>query len=214
MTPVRFSASERYLITVNEDAMAQAWDLGTGNLVRAWPHLPEAPGLAGSAPEDLVVEVAFNRQVRLTPLPQGPQVLRSLDFFEVERSTFSHSSRWFAVASHSGYARVWDTDDWHVAATLGGFLLGLDSVAFSPDDRRLATGTGQFPGEALRLWDTETWLDVLTLECEGSHFVSAEFSADDRCLGLMDSNGVLNLWWAPTWEEIEAAERANESPNP
>ena len=46
------------------------------------------------------------------------------------------------MASYLGYARVWETANWREVATLRGFKLGAQSVAFSPDGNRLATGAG------------------------------------------------------------------------
>jgi WD40 repeat protein len=80
----------------------------------------------------------------------------------------------FAVASHLGYARVWDTATWRQEATLGGFLNGANSVAFSPDGKRLAIGSGD--KEAVKLYDTESWQDVLTLESQGLTSGEASFS--------------------------------------
>ena len=62
---------------------------------------------------------------------------------------FSPDGRWLAVGFDSGTVTVWDTRTWDVAARWlavpGG---GVDSLAFSPDSRRLAVGGA---GEAA-LW--------------------------------------------------------------
>jgi WD40 repeat protein len=109
------------------------------------------------------------------------------------------------MASRLGYARVWETAGWREAATLRGFKLGAHSVAFSPDGQRLATSAG--PAEAaLHLWDVTSWQNVLTLSAEGSIFLSTQFSPDGNTLGTMNGDGILNLWRAPSWDEINAAE--------
>jgi WD40 repeat protein len=103
-----------------------------------------------------------------------------------------------------GYARVWDTASWRLAATLRGFLKGAHAVGFSRDGKRLAIGSGD--QEAVKLWDTESWQDVFTLEAKGSGFMSAWFSPDGNTLGWGNQSGVLHLWRAPSWAEINAAE--------
>lgn len=76
-------------------------------------------------------------------------------------------------------------------------------MAFSPNSKRLVTSSdGQ---QALRLWDTDGWQDVLTLEGEGANFNRTAFSKDGNVIGSLTRNGTLQLWWAPSWEEIEAA---------
>ena len=114
------------------------------------------------------------------------------------------------MASYLGYARVWETATWREAATLRGFKLGAQSVAFSPDGNRLATGAGA-GDTALHLWDVASWQDVLTLSAEGSIFWQTQFSPDSNMIGTMANGGILNLWRAPSWDEINAAE-AKEKP--
>ena len=77
---------------------------------------------------------------------------------DTENATFSPDGRRVAIASYLGFAQMWGTRDWNPSPMLHGFLVGVHSVAFSPDSRRLATGSsGQ---EALKIWDTEGLLVV------------------------------------------------------
>ena len=77
-------------------------------------------------------------------------------------------------------------------------------MAFSPDGKRQATGTGAAEA-ALHLFDVASWQDVLTLSAEGSIFGSTQFSPDGNMIGTM-AGGILKLWRAPSWAEINAAE--------
>ena len=89
-------------------------------------------------------------------------------------------------------------------ATLRGVLLGVHSLAFSPDSKRLAVGSSGL--EAIKLWDVESSQELLTLEGVGSLFSHTAFSPDGNVLGSMNDGGLLHLWCAPSWEEIAAAE--------
>ena len=55
-------------------------------------------------------------------------------------------------------------------ATLRGYVLAVESVAFSKDGKRLATSGAN---GALKLWDTESWQEVLSLEGPGSGVLTA-----------------------------------------
>ena len=55
---------------------------------------------------------------------------------------------------------------------------------------------------------SEVSQELLTLEGEGSLFYRTAFSPDGNVLGSMNWSGVLHLWRAPSWAEIEAAEKA------
>jgi WD40 repeat protein len=116
-----------------------------------------------------------------------------------------------AAADSSGMVRIWDVATLQPLPTLKGFKLGSHSVAFSPDNRRLAAGSNG--REAIKLWDCETWQEVLTLSGEGSRFGSLTFSPDGRYLLAINDAGLAHLWMAPSWEEI-AAEEAKNPPSP
>ena len=78
------------------------------------------------------------------------------------------------------------------------------SAALSPDGKRLALGG--FGRRAVTLWDIESQQELLALEGEGSNFWRSEFSPDGNVLASENMKGVLHLWRAPSWAEIEAAE--------
>ena len=89
----------------------------------------------------------------------------------------------------------------------GGFLNGVNSVAFSPDGKRLVIGSDG--KEAVKLWDTESWQEVLSLEGQGTGSPGAWFSPNGNAIGWLNSAiGVLHIWRAPSWEEINAEEKA------
>jgi WD40 repeat protein len=60
--------------------------------------------------------------------------------------------------------------------------------------------------EAVKIWDVDSHETVATLEGRGSLFVFAAFSPDGNTIGARNLKGVLYLWRAPSWEEIEARE--------
>lgn len=126
-----------------------------------------------------------------------------LDVLEAPSASFSPGGKLFAVASHLGYARVWDTATWRQVATLGGFLNGAESVNFSPDGKRLAIAS--VGKEAVKLWDTDSWQDVFTLEAQGTGFMGVWFSPDGNTIAW-GNRTTIYVWRAPPWAEINAAE--------
>jgi WD40 repeat protein len=135
---------------------------------------------------------------------------RNFDFGlkQLPDAAFSPDGKHFAVPSQTGLASVRETSSLREIAMLRGFMQGVHSVVFSPDGRRLVTGSdGQ---EAIRFWDTKTWQELITLEGQGAIFRQAAFSADGDSLAASNGQGVLHLWHAPSWAEIDAAEKARE----
>jgi WD40 repeat protein len=136
------------------------------------------------------------------------QTTRTVDveYLEPAEGAFSPDGSLFAVASFIGYVRVWETATWQEVVTLRGFILGAAGEALSPDGKRLATGDGS-GNQAVRMWDTASWQEVLTLRAPGSVFNSLRFSPDGNRISAVSNDSILHIWTAPSWEEIDRAER-------
>jgi WD40 repeat protein len=206
VTPVKFLAQGTRLLTGSKTGYTlHEWDLPSGREVQSWPERRGGEAvLADSQDENLFVTFVNGGSMQFWHLNIGGVSETNLNFLGAYAAAFSPNGRSFAVASTYGYARVWDSGSWRELATLGGFLSGVDSVAFSPDGLRLATGSGK--QQALSLWDTTSWQNVLTLEGQGAGFVHSSFSPDGNALGSLNSDGDLHLWRAPSWAAINAAE--------
>jgi WD40 repeat protein len=121
-------------------------------------------------------------------------------------ASFSPDGTYLAVASNIGYAKLWDMTAGREIAKFANFAYGVHSAAFSPDEKRLATGSnGNRP---IKIWDTKSFEELISLECQGSMFDATAWSPDGNILGAWNQPGVLNLWCAPSWDEIAAQERA------
>ena len=148
----------------------------------------------------------------LKDMATGRETNLHFDFREPWDVAFSPEGKLFAVASGDGFAKLFATDTLREVASLRGFLLGVLSVAFSPDGTRLATGgCGK---DAIKLWEMESQQELLTLEGQGSLFDSSAFSPDGNLLGSRNHFNLLHLWRAPSWEEIETAESVGEQTAP
>ena len=191
--------------------MVHEWDLITGRELQSWRAISGNFYTVASPDENRFVETKSDGEVQFKNLVNGRIMETNLDFLEGDKGAISPDGRLFAIPSHIGYARVWNTTTWQEIKTLRGYLVGLSSVAFSPDGRRLATGSDQ--QEALRLWDTESWQDVLTLEGQGADFDLTAFSPDGNSVGAMSDAGILHVWRAPSWAEINAVE-VKDPPSP
>ena len=206
VVPFTFLADRKKLITCSEtDNVFHEWELTTGLEIQSWAAPVEVTAVAISPDDRLFVALGYEGNIILQNLADESSVKVDLDMLEATRANFSPDGKLFAAASGLGYARVWDTTTWREAATLRGFLNAVFSVAFSPAGQRLATG-GSNPDDAVKLWDVDSWQDVFTLEGTGSLFRSTAFSPDGNVVGTLSGDGFLNLWRAPSWDDINAAE--------
>jgi WD40 repeat protein len=129
----------------------------------------------------------------------------------VSAVVFSPDGRMLASTSYDGTVRLRDLFAHREVATLLGHVGGVWSAALSPDGRRLATG-GSDASDAVKLWDLATQRELLTLQGEGEFFQHVAFSPDGSTLMATSFAGIAHLWPAPSWEEIEAAERRKVAP--
>jgi WD40 repeat protein/serine/threonine protein kinase len=125
----------------------------------------------------------------------------------VSGTAFSPDAKRAASVAEDGTVALWDASSFACISSFKGHMLGIHSVAFSPDGRRLATGGGS-GREAVKLWDVATCREMLTLPGEGSIFGFVAFSPDGNWLLARSSlAGHLHLWRAPSWAEIDVAEK-------
>ena len=120
-----------------------------------------------------------------------------------------------ASVAEDGTVAIWDPSLFQLIAAFRGHVQGAHGVVFSPDGRRLATGGG-VSREAVKLWDlsTQTPRELMTLSGQGSVFLFVAFCPDGRWLAARSMEGKLHLWRAPSWAEIEAAEKQEGSHEP
>ncbi|MBI5769332.1 MAG: protein kinase [Verrucomicrobia bacterium] len=192
-------------------ASIQEWDLERNAAGRSWPL--ENVGwleIAGAGS----VALSTNEKEFLLSNPSGSLARLELDSgrltetqVDVQRlSDLEHSSdgSLLAMASMNNYAQIRDARSHQLLAKLDGYASNVGAVAFSRDNRRLATaGQGR---EGMRLWDVGNWEPLLALPVT-EFLYQAAFSPDGNSLGGVSSPGTLHLWRAPSWAEIEAAEK-------
>ncbi len=82
--------------------------------------------------------------------------------------------------------------------TLSGHGSWLSSVAWSPDGKRLATGSRD---KTAKVWDTETGKEVLTLSGHGGEVPSVAWSPDGKRLATGSLDSTAKVWDAETGKE-------------
>ncbi|HEX5397846.1 MAG TPA: protein kinase [Verrucomicrobiae bacterium] len=197
---VQFLPGGDELLTLAETGhLIQEWDLTTGLELQSWAA-PRNVNCGAVSPDGRMAAAAGDGGF-LRNLSGQSGVNRSLDILEAGRAAFSPDGRLLVVTSHLGYFRLWNTASGQEEMTLTPAIHG---VVFSPDGKRLATDTGA----GVILWDTESWQNVLRLNGPGAGYVfeSIAFSPDESIVGALNVVGTLDLWRAPSWADIHAAE--------
>jgi WD40 repeat protein len=116
---------------------------------------------------------------------------------------FSTSGRLLAIGLSNGSADVYDLDRRGRVTTLRGHADAINAIAFSPDDRTLATGGAE--GD-VRLWDPMVGAERLVLK--GSHGVQVLcFALDSLSLAAGGVDGEVRVWRSDYFGDAPAAGR-------
>jgi serine/threonine protein kinase len=210
VAPWHFTADgKRLMLLYRHDNSMHEWDLETRQETRSWRGVSGRYTGAFSPDGNLYLASILNPDAQfptlLTELNGSRERLLNLHWYVA--AAFAPDSRHFALSEWGPAPGVtlWETAGLRKIATFGGFASVVWGVAFSPDVKRLATASTS--NEALQLWDVESHQSMLTLEGQGSAFDSVAFSPDGNILAASNWRGVLHLWRAPSWAEIEATEK-------
>ena len=87
--------------------------------------------------------------------------------------------------------RLWDAEIGDLQQTLEGHSSSALAVIFSPDGRRLASGSDD---KTVRLWDAETGALQQTLKGHSDSVVAVTFSPDGRRLASGSNDKTVRLW--------------------
>jgi WD40 repeat protein len=129
----------------------------------------------------------------------------------VAGAAFSPDGKLAASTSDDQTVALWNASSFNSITTFEGHMNAAFGVGFSPDCRRLATG-GTSDRDAVKLWDLATYRELVTLPGRGNIFMNLAFSRDGNWVVARDQlGGQLHLWRAPSWAEIDAAEKAQAS---
>ncbi len=164
-------------------------------------------------------EIAFASDEPLMAIVSGQSlVIRNIETGQEECSLpFPHGSPVTGIAFVPGKKMVvassfeapiihaWDlTKRERIASFSGHNQLHLTSNP-SPDGLRLLTTAVGF--EPMKLWDTDSWEEAVNLDVPGARLSRERFLPDGNTIVAFSSNGKVHFWRAPSWEEIESAEK-------
>jgi choice-of-anchor C domain-containing protein len=216
-----FSSDGRWLATGNDNGTARLWEVSSGrvrhvlsghrptsgpadqpNRVYRLAFAPDGKTLATGGIDSIIRlwDVATGRQVRLLEglpvsfLPTYGRTVGGLAFSPDGKclaAGFGMPS--FRTADYGAVIKLWDTASGRAIRTLPGHLNTVVSLAFSPDNRTLASGSQD---GTVRLWNLRTGEEILrfaTADIIWSHWVS--FSPDGKTLAVGGGgDGTIHLY--------------------
>jgi WD40 repeat protein/serine/threonine protein kinase len=205
------SPDEEMLGVGTRDGVIKLWDLETKTPLTNLSSAPNSPYcLAFSADNQFMAIGCRDGVVEAWQIP-GPRKLWSHPYhtMSIRALAISPDQRFLAAASNDPLATLWDLQTGTLIRAFRGALNAYNSVAISRDSKRVfASG---LPA-TLDVWDTGSLQSVGTFQAHRESMRGgglAILSESDTVVSV-GSDGV-RLLRAPSWAEIEAAEKSSQS---
>jgi WD40 repeat protein/tRNA A-37 threonylcarbamoyl transferase component Bud32 len=210
VTSVAFSPDGKRLLTGSHDRTAKVWDAANGQEVLTLKgHDSGVLGVAWS-PDGQRILTAGDRDhtARVWDSQKGQEVIALQGHTQsVFSAAFSPDGKRIVTGSGGsgpqgapvpGEAKVWDAEKGREVLALKGHTDQVRSVAWSPDGRRILTGSTD---KTARVWDAEKGHEVLSLTGHTSWVLGVAFSPDGQRIltGSMDST-------AKVWDAVKGRE--------
>ena len=207
--PVEFSSDDQRLLTA-QGSQVHLWDAESGEQVRVFEDAgsdDSVTSVAFSPDDDYVLTGSTDGAARLWHAETG-SLIRTLEGHEglIRSVAFSHDGRRIVTgasamtASGDDTARLWDTETGEHLHTLEGHesfastgtsTRTVESVAFSPDDQFVLTGSQD---RTAILWDPDTGEALRMLEGHNRWVMSMAFTPSGDKILTRGHDGLVFLW--------------------
>jgi WD40 repeat protein/serine/threonine protein kinase len=178
------------------------WDALTGERLRTlsgFQHL--VWGIAFSPDGKRLATASLDGKVRVWDVAAGKELFSKDASGGAYCVAFSPDGQLLAAGEGDGGAVVWEAVSGKERLTCRAPQLGVASVAFSPDSRRLATISGWHQEARVRLWDLATGREGPSLDAPAARTLfgnAVAISPDGKYLAAGDRPGLIKLWELPS----------------
>jgi WD40 repeat protein len=183
----------------SEHATTTIWlvDLNTGKPRAKLKGLErDVTSLAFAPNGKTLLAACFDQTVRLWDVTTGKEMRR----IEARggKAVFSPDGKTLVWGTADGTLHIWDVPSWKERRRISIPERYLTAIAFSPDNKTIATGADS----AIRLWDSTTGREVRPYAGVGSPLVFGAFSPDGKVFAARSHDGAIHRWALPSTREL------------
>jgi WD40 repeat protein/uncharacterized caspase-like protein len=205
---VAFSASGDLAITGTENKEVHLWDIKAGKKLKSFPGHEDVIIAVSFSPDDrLILTASKDRTARLLNATSAEEVCHfGKHAGPVHSAAISKGGRFvFTASKRTAYA--WNVEKCLQVLEFKGDSEALASaVAFSPDDRFIATGSWD---NTARLWDTISGNEVRILRGHAGHVREVTFSPDGLLVLTGSRDETARIWETRSGQEVHTFEGAS-----
>jgi WD40 repeat protein len=201
---IAYSPDGSRVVTGSGDKTAKVWDADSGKeLMTLTGHRDTIYSVAYSPDGRKIITGSVDETARIWDAESGMQLytLRGEGFHrDFLLVAFSHDGR--RIFTGCSYGTVWDANSYQRLFTLKSRFGSVRGVAFSPDDKRIVTGS-RAPHDGLyRIWDAASGKELVTLNGNGGDFAPAAFSPDGERIFTGGNDGIIRVWETSTGKAL------------
>ena len=173
-------------------------------------HTAAVKSLEFSADSSRLVTVAIDGHVKIWDVARGEEIAALKDSrLDTRCAQFSPDGKMLATGHRESVAILWDLQTGLARRSLPksgprdlfgegeGHIGSVNSVAFTADGRRLATGSDD---TSVKIWDVAAGNEIVTLAGHRSNVCKVSFQDRARLLASGSMDGTLILWSMENWK--------------
>jgi WD40 repeat protein len=189
---VAFSPDAKRIVAASaQEALARVWDVATSNLLMT---VEGVESVAFSRDGQRIITGCGDSCSRVWEVATERQSLTLRSGGDQWAVAFSQDGRQIATCD-GGTAKVWEPSTHPERIVLSGHSHAVNAVAFSPDGRRVVTGSAD---QTARLWRAATGELLFTLIGHSDRVRSVAFSPKDQRIVTGSDDHTARVWDAAT----------------